>query len=57
MRTVDQPEPQPKGGLGPVTNTDRHNPKPKEKPEAWVPASTPGYVRNTKTGVIKRECD
>ena len=59
MRTVDQPEPQPNkeyvGGLGPVTNADRHKPKSEEEPELWVKASTPGYLRSTKTGAIKPE--
>ena len=54
MRTVDTPEPQPKG-LGPVTNADRHKPAREEPKEQWVKSNTPGYLRNTKTGAIKPE--
>jgi hypothetical protein len=55
MQSSDNESGQVPGGLGPVVKPEPA--KSEKKEEKWVPASTPGYVKNTVTGAIKRGCD
>ncbi len=43
---------------GPLGDLAKPKPADKSEPEEkWLPCSTPGYVKSTKTGAVKRKED